>query len=186
MKTRKEESQFVAMGDAGADKRPDEPEEEAYGPESQATSSLIGAIIERTHSLKANPSHYASLLGTCLRPFHADRQGLCEVRFEKPDYDLFSALSQMPTQLRQISEAQPSKTIVIDEPQKIPHLMDEIHWLIESKGYQFIMSGSSARKFRRGKVNLLGGRARKKCPSDASHAWKEQSKQFPPVGKLAD
>jgi predicted AAA+ superfamily ATPase len=56
-------------------------------------------------------------------------------------------------------EAQDSKTIVIDEIQKIPLLMDEIHWLIENRGYQFVLSGSSARKLRRGKVNLLGGRA---------------------------
>jgi len=75
------------------------------------------------------------------------------------NYDLFLALSQRPTQLRQVLEAQPSKTVVIDEIQKIPHLMDEVHWLIENKGYQFIMSGSSARKFKRGNINLLGGRA---------------------------
>ncbi len=75
------------------------------------------------------------------------------------NYDLFLSLTQRPTQLRQILKAQPSKTVVIDEIQKIPHLMDEVHWLIENKGYQFIMSGSSARKFRRGNVNLLGGRA---------------------------
>lgn len=37
--------------------------------------------------------------------------------------------------------------------------MDEIHWLIENRPYRFILSGSSARKFRRGQVNLLGGRA---------------------------
>lgn len=75
------------------------------------------------------------------------------------DYDLFLTLNQRPTRLRQILEAQASKTVVIDEVQKIPHLMDEIHWLMENRGYQFIMSGSSARKFRRGNVNLLGGRA---------------------------
>ena len=75
------------------------------------------------------------------------------------DYDLFLLLSQRPTKLRQILEAQSSETVVIDEVQKIPHLMDEIHWLIENKGFRFILSGSSARKFRRGKVNLLGGRA---------------------------
>jgi predicted AAA+ superfamily ATPase len=68
-------------------------------------------------------------------------------------------LSRRPTQLRQILEAQSSKTVVIDEVQKIPRLMDEIHWLMENKGYRFIMSGSSARKFRRADVNLLGGRA---------------------------
>jgi predicted AAA+ superfamily ATPase len=75
------------------------------------------------------------------------------------DYDQFLSLSQKPTQLRQILAAQPSRTVVIDEIQKIPLLMDEIHWLIENKGYQFILSGSSARKFRRRNVNLLGGRA---------------------------
>ncbi len=75
------------------------------------------------------------------------------------DYDLFLSLSQRPTQLRQIIGAQSSNTVVVDEVQKIPHLMDEIHWLMENKGYQFIMSGSSARKFRRGNANLLGGRA---------------------------
>jgi predicted AAA+ superfamily ATPase len=75
------------------------------------------------------------------------------------DYDLFLSLSQRPARLRQILEAQASKTVVIDEVQKIPHLMDEIHWLIENRGFQFILSGSSARKFRRGKGNLLGGRA---------------------------
>ncbi len=75
------------------------------------------------------------------------------------DYDLFLSLSQKPTRLRQILEAQPSKTVVVDEVQKVPILMDEIHWLIENKGYQFIMCGSSARKFRRGNASLLGGRA---------------------------
>ena len=75
------------------------------------------------------------------------------------NYDLFLSLSQRPTKLRQILEAQSSKTVVIDEVQKIPHLMDEIHWLIENRSFRFILSGSSARKFRRGKGNLLGGRA---------------------------
>lgn len=75
------------------------------------------------------------------------------------DYDLFLLLSQRPTRLRQVLEAQPSRTVIVDEVQKIPHLMDEIHWLIENKGLQFIMSGSSARKFRRGNASLLGGRA---------------------------
>jgi predicted AAA+ superfamily ATPase len=49
--------------------------------------------------------------------------------------------------------------VVIDEVQKIPHLMDEIHWLMENRAYRFVLSGSSARKLKRGDVNLLGGRA---------------------------
>ena len=75
------------------------------------------------------------------------------------DYDLFLSLSQRPSSLREILDAQFSKTVVIDEVQKIPNLMDEIHWLIENRGCQFILCGSSARKFRRGKIGLLGGRA---------------------------
>ena len=75
------------------------------------------------------------------------------------DYDLYLSLSQKPTRLRVMLEAQPSQTVIIDEVQKIPHLMDEIHWLIENKGCQFVLSGSSARKLKRGNINLLGGRA---------------------------
>ena len=49
--------------------------------------------------------------------------------------------------------------IVIDEIQMVPDLLNEIHWLIENSGVSFLMTGSSARKLRRGHANLLGGRA---------------------------
>lgn len=49
--------------------------------------------------------------------------------------------------------------IIIDEIQKVPALLDEVHWLIENKGIRFILCGSSARKLKRGHSNLLGGRA---------------------------
>ena len=49
--------------------------------------------------------------------------------------------------------------IIIDELQKVPQLLDEIHWLIENKNLSFILCGSSARKLKRGAANLLGGRA---------------------------
>jgi predicted AAA+ superfamily ATPase len=49
--------------------------------------------------------------------------------------------------------------IIVDEVQKVPDLLDEIHWLIENRGLRFILCGSSARKLRRGHGNLLGGRA---------------------------
>src|SRR4030067_399081 len=49
--------------------------------------------------------------------------------------------------------------IVIDEVQKIPPILDEVHWLIENKALSFLLTGSSARKGRRGHANLLGGRA---------------------------
>jgi len=49
--------------------------------------------------------------------------------------------------------------VVIDEVQKAPALLDEVHWLIENRGLSFLLTGSSARKLRRGHANLLGGRA---------------------------
>jgi predicted AAA+ superfamily ATPase len=49
--------------------------------------------------------------------------------------------------------------VIIDEVQKIPALLDEVHWLIENAGMRFILCGSSARKVKRGQANLLGGRA---------------------------
>jgi predicted AAA+ superfamily ATPase len=65
-----------------------------------------------------------------------------------------------PEQLREsLLLAEPTKPVIIDEIQKLPMLLDEIHWLIENKGYQFILSGSSPRKLLRSGANLLGGRA---------------------------
>jgi predicted AAA+ superfamily ATPase len=49
--------------------------------------------------------------------------------------------------------------IIVDEIQKLPILLDEIHWLIENQKLRFILCGSSARKLKRGHANLLGGRA---------------------------
>lgn len=51
------------------------------------------------------------------------------------------------------------RTIFIDEVQRIPDLLNEVHSLIESHGIRFLLTGSSARKLRRGGANLLAGRA---------------------------
>jgi len=62
--------------------------------------------------------------------------------------------------LREIVEAnKPDKPVIIDEIQRLPELLNEVHWLIVNKGTQFILSGSSPRKILRSNVNLLGGRA---------------------------
>ncbi len=57
--------------------------------------------------------------------------------------------------------AQPrSRWIVVDEVQRAPRLLDEVHFLMEEKGYKkFALTGSSARKLKRGAANLLAGRA---------------------------
>jgi len=71
----------------------------------------------------------------------------------------FVRFSQDPTVLREQVEAARERFVVIDEVQKVPALLDEVHWLIENRGVTFALCGSSARKVRRGHANLLGGRA---------------------------
>lgn len=75
---------------------------------------------------------------------------------------LFTRLSSEPGDLEAFiaAESMPKKKIVvIDEIQKIPALLDEVHRLIEEKNLRFLLSGSSARKLKATGVNLLGGRA---------------------------
>jgi len=82
------------------------------------------------------------------------------VYFDLLDASLFLELSQNPGRLGPMIGARPEKSwVVVDEIQKIPELLDEVHRLIEAKGWRFALCGSSARKLRRGGVNLLGGRA---------------------------
>jgi predicted AAA+ superfamily ATPase len=52
-----------------------------------------------------------------------------------------------------------SRWIILDEVQKVPMILDEVHRLIESRKLRFVLTGSSARKVRRNGANLLGGRA---------------------------
>ncbi len=77
--------------------------------------------------------------------------------------DLLLELTRRPALLREELMARSPKEllqpVILDEVQKVPHLLDEVHWLIENKGIGFILCGSSARKLRRGHANLLGGRA---------------------------
>jgi predicted AAA+ superfamily ATPase len=74
--------------------------------------------------------------------------------------DVFERLHKNPSQLREIVLAsQSNKPVVIDEIQKIPALLNEIHWLIENQHTRFILSGSSPRRIIRSETNLLGGRA---------------------------
>jgi len=79
--------------------------------------------------------------------------------FNLLDSDTFLALTQRPSRLRELLPRD-CKFAVIDEIQKIPALLDEVHLIIEERGIHFLLTGSSARKLRSGGVNLLGGRAR--------------------------
>jgi len=72
--------------------------------------------------------------------------------------DVFADYASRPSLLRE--QYQDYKgLVIIDEIQMVPDLLNEIHWLIENSDASFLMTGSSARKLRRGHANLLGGRA---------------------------
>ena len=62
---------------------------------------------------------------------------------------------------RVLAESDREQWIIVDEIQKVPRLLDEVHFLIEKKKYtKFLLTGSSSRKLRKSSANLLGGRAR--------------------------
>lgn len=77
------------------------------------------------------------------------------------DTSIYLTLSQNPGRIGQ--ELTPKDhVVVVDEIQRLPGLLNEVHRLIETRRIRFLLTGSSARKLRRGGVNLLGGRARTK------------------------
>lgn len=71
----------------------------------------------------------------------------------------FLPLSQNPSLLGSLIQVQEKTLIIIDEVQKLPEILDEVHHLIEEKSYRFLLTGSSARKLKRQHTNMLGGRA---------------------------
>ena len=72
----------------------------------------------------------------------------------------YERLSKTPDILRETVLANPYVSpVIIDEIQRIPLLLNEVHWLISNRGIRFILSGSSPRKILRSEANLLGGRA---------------------------
>lgn len=94
--------------------------------------------------------------------------------------DVFQRYVNRPYLLREEIMALPTQAfshpIILDEVQKIPALLDEVHWMLENKdNIQFILCGSSVRRLKQSGSNLLGGRA-----------WRTQFFPlcFPELGKL--
>lgn len=87
------------------------------------------------------------------------------VRYDLLLSDEYRRCLQEPGIIRQellqsgLTGAKQTGPVIIDEIQKVPDLLDEVHWMIERLGLRFILCGSSARKVKRGQANLLGGRA---------------------------
>ncbi len=81
------------------------------------------------------------------------------VRIDLLEARLFNDLLADPQRLEGLIPPGGDNAVVIDEVQKVPALLDEVHRLIEKRRLRFILTGSSPRKLRRGGVNLLAGRA---------------------------
>lgn len=85
------------------------------------------------------------------------------VRYDLLETDVQEQFAKDPSRFRHevlaLSPERRAKPIIIDEVQKVPALLDEVHGLIENAGASFILCGSSPRKLKRGGANLLGGRA---------------------------
>jgi predicted AAA+ superfamily ATPase len=109
-----------------------------------------------------NPDSNASFF--LFGPRGTGKSSWLKSHYEKSNYidllddEIFNDLSAQPKNLINYIANQ-KLPIIIDEVQKVPHLLDEVHRLIENKKYLFILTGSSARKLRKTGVNLLGGRA---------------------------
>jgi uncharacterized protein len=78
--------------------------------------------------------------------------------FDLLDADVFYKLARHPKYIAESIQGS-NQIIVIDEIQKMPQILNEVHRIIENSGNHFLLTGSSARTLRRKGVNLLGGRA---------------------------
>ena len=122
-------------------------------------------MYARTPDLELPPGQSAFLWGarktgktTLLR-----RRFLRSARFDLLDTRLMLELTRAPwtlsERIRALEPAQRNQPILIDEIQKVPSILDEVHRLIEEDGLSFVLCGSSARKLRREGGNPMGGRA---------------------------
>jgi predicted AAA+ superfamily ATPase len=118
-------------------------------------------VLERGLKLPGRPTTSFFLWG----PRQTGKSTLLRAIYPKAHrIDLLSArefvrYARDPGVLREELASARVRFAVVDEVQKVPALLDEIHWLIENRGIVFALCGSSARKLRRGHANLLGGRA---------------------------
>lgn len=119
-------------------------------------------MIQRKLELKQNTSNF--LFG----PRGTGKSSYLRSKYPNSVYiDLLEAntffrLQANPARLSEyIGESNSKDPIIIDEVQKIPDLLDEVHRLIELKKLNFILTGSSSRKLKQSQSNLLGGRALK-------------------------
>ena len=117
----------------------------------------LRAVVERKSCFLFGPRQTGK--STLIRQQFAD----CPV-WNLLDQTLFLRLSRNPALIREsLADRRGTRIVVIDEIQRMPELLNEVHLLIEEHGIRFLLTGSSARRLRRKGVNLLGGRARSRA-----------------------
>jgi uncharacterized protein len=77
------------------------------------------------------------------------------------DFSTYSSLLAQPDRLENLIPPHYTEWVIIDEVQRVPELLNEVHRLIESRKLRFLLTGSSARSLRRRGINLRAGRALK-------------------------
>ena len=119
-------------------------------------------MYQRIYKIEDEPEESLFLFGAR----QTGKTTLIRQRFPKAVFidllqsDIYTRLQNNPERLRQQIQTMPhGTTVIIDEIQQLPVLLNEIHWLISNCGTRFILCGSSARKLKRRGVNTLGGRA---------------------------
>ena len=112
---------------------------------------LAAALAKKSHFLFGpRQTGKTSLIRETVRADHT---------YNLLESDTLLRLSRDPSLLRE-QVTQRGALVVIDEIQKLPALLDEVQWLVDERRCRVLLTGSSARKLRRGGVNLLGGRLR--------------------------
>lgn len=121
----------------------------------------ILSMFERILEINLNENNAAFLWG----PRKVGKTTLLHQKFPDAKYydllrtELKTRLLLTPSLLREELLAEKPNLVIIDEIQKVPALLDEVHWCLENIKTKFILCGSSARKLKHGAANLLGGRA---------------------------
>jgi predicted AAA+ superfamily ATPase len=108
-----------------------------FGARGTGKTSLVKELYSVSHT--SSKALYLDLLNLDL-----------EAKYQLNPEQLFKELEALPPE---------TKTVIIDEIQKVPKLLDVVHRKIENSSLQFVLTGSSARKLKLGGANLLAGRA---------------------------
>ncbi|WP_198262658.1 ATP-binding protein [sulfur-oxidizing endosymbiont of Gigantopelta aegis] len=117
--------------------------------------------MEFERLIKLSPSKSCFLLGPrgTGKSFWLKQQCVDSVYIDLLDSEHYFRLLAAPEQLNSYIPPNYQGDVIIDEIQRIPALLNEVHRLIEATSIRFILTGSSARKLRKQGVNLLAGRA---------------------------